>query len=123
MCLPAQGAGCGFPTSDLERLICWLDIDRGKYFSLARLTASGPPQPLATTIKEWLLEQVPLMEAFLIAVSIHVALFPVMWFIGFALPWPKSPVITTIIEYDLGNWPEMPKPKKVFEFRDPKLNQ
>ncbi|HNB20869.1 MAG TPA: hypothetical protein PKZ32_00530 [Candidatus Melainabacteria bacterium] len=90
---------------------------------MARLTASGPPQPLATTVKEWLLDQVPLMEAFLIAVSIHVALFPVMWFIGFALPWPKSPVITTIIEYDLGNWPEMPKPKKVFEFRDPKLNQ
>lgn len=96
---------------------------RGIRQNLARLTASGPPQTLATTVKEWLLDQVPLMEAFLVAVSIHVALFPIMWFIGFALPWPKSPVITTIIEYDLGNWPEMPKPKKIFEFRDPKLNQ
>jgi hypothetical protein len=89
---------------------------------LARLTASGPPQTWVATVKEWVGEQVPLMEAFLIAVSIHVALFPILWFIGFALPWPKSPVITTIIEYDLGNWPEVTKPKRIFEYRDPAKN-
>lgn len=90
---------------------------------MARLTASGPPQTLTATVKQWLGDQVPLMEAFLIAISIHVALFPIIWFIGFALPWPKSPVITTIIEYDLGNWPEIGKPKKIFEWRDPALNR
>jgi len=100
-----------------------MDSAASKNKKLARLTASGPPKTLLETVKLWLLDQVPLMEAFLIAVSIHVAMFPVLWFIGFALPWPKSPVITTIIEYDLGNWPEIPKPKKIYEFRDPALNR
>lgn len=100
-----------------------MDIAATKTKKLAQLTASGPPKTLLETVKQWIADQVPLMEAFLIAVSIHVALFPILWFIGFALPWPKSPVITTIIEYDLGNWPELPRPKKIFEFRDPALNR
>ena len=70
----------------------------------------------------WLSQAIPLVEAVLVAVSIHiVVLLPGLWFIGWALPWPKSPVITTIIEYDLENWP--PKPKKIIDFRDPELNK
>jgi hypothetical protein len=76
---------------------------------------------IAQKITGWLGEQVPLMEAFLVAVSFHVILLPVVWFAGWALPWPKSPVVTTVIEWDLQNWP--PKPKKIFDYRDPKLNQ
>lgn len=69
-------------------------------------------------------EQVPLVEAFFVAVSIHVVAFPVIWCVGWALPWPKSPVITHIIEFDISGWPAKPaKPERVFEFRDPKLNQ
>jgi hypothetical protein len=71
----------------------------------------------------WLLDKSNLFEAFLLAVSLHILLLPVVWVIGWALPWPKSPIITTIIEYDLGNWPNVAKPKRIFEFRDPKRNQ
>ncbi len=73
-----------------------------------------------TTIR-LLIEQVPLLEAFLVALSLHVVMLPILWVAGWALPWPKSPVITTIIEWDLETWP--PKPRKIFEFRDPKLNK
>ena len=73
----------------------------------------------------WLTDQVPLLEAFLVAVSLHVVAFPVIWFIGWALPWPKPPVVTTIIEYDLTDWShqQLPKPKKIMEIHDPRLNQ
>ena len=71
---------------------------------------------------DWLIEQKILLDAFLIALSFHVIMFPVLWFIGWALPWPKAPVITTIIEYDLTQWLKSGKPKKIFEFRDPKFN-
>lgn len=74
-------------------------------------------------LREWFLDHVTLMEAFLVAISIHVALFPFIWMLGWALPWPKSPVVTTIVEYDLENWPNVPQPKKIFEVRDPALNK
>jgi hypothetical protein len=70
-----------------------------------------------------LIEQVPLFEAFLIALSLHVLLFPVMWLMGWALPWPKTPVITTVVEYDLRNWPNEAMQKKLLDVRDPKLNK
>lgn len=53
----------------------------------------------------WLSEQSVLFEAFWVAVTFHVLLFPLIWFAGWALPWPKSPVITTVVEIDLENWP------------------
>jgi len=71
----------------------------------------------------WASEQVPLMEALCIATTFHVLMFPVVWTMGWALPWPKSPVTTTVIEIDLRNWPREAKPDKVFNYRDPKLNQ
>ncbi|MDR3615140.1 MAG: hypothetical protein P4L53_16395 [Candidatus Obscuribacterales bacterium] len=71
----------------------------------------------------FILEQRTLFEAFWVAVSIHIIMFPVMWFIGWALPWPKPPVVTTVIEYDLQAWLKNGKPKRVFEYRDPALNQ
>ena len=67
-------------------------------------------------------EQRTLFEAFWVAVSIHIIMFPVMWFMGWALPWPKPPVVTTVIEYDLQTWLKSGKAKKVFEYRDPALN-
>jgi hypothetical protein len=69
------------------------------------------------------LDRVLLIEAFFVALSIHVLLFPVLWVMGWALPWPKSPVIQTIIEYDLRNWPAVNKPKRIFNVRPPELNQ
>jgi hypothetical protein len=92
--------------------------------------SSQPFQAEKPLYKLWLerawffiLEQRTLFEAFWVAVSIHIIMFPVMWFIGWALPWPKPPVVTTIIEYDLQAWLRNGKPKRVFEYRDPALNQ
>jgi hypothetical protein len=78
---------------------------------------------LANGFVEWSGEQIPLIECFFVALSLHVVMLPLIWFMGWALPWPKSPVITTIIEYDLGDFPNMAKPKKVFDVRDPELNK
>jgi hypothetical protein len=79
------------------------------------------PKSLKETVVKVLIEQVPLFEALLVALSLHVVMLPVLWIVGWALPWPKPPVITTIIEWDLQNWP--PKPKRIFDYRDPKLNK
>ncbi|MBN8659022.1 MAG: hypothetical protein J0M35_01565 [Candidatus Obscuribacter phosphatis] len=49
------------------------------------------------------------------AISLHVALFPIIWMAGWALPWPKSPVFTTVVEYDLRRWPKVAKPKRIYE--------
>jgi hypothetical protein len=78
---------------------------------------------ISDRLRRFLLEQIPLLEAFLIAVSIHVVLFPVVWLMGWLLPWPKSPVITTVVEYDLRNWPIEAKQKKWQDVRDPNLNK
>lgn len=56
-----------------------------------------------------------LFEAAFVAVSAHILAFPLIWFIGWALPWPKSPVITTVIELDLSNWPEEAVPREIKE--------
>jgi hypothetical protein len=50
-----------------------------------------------------------LVEAFCVALALHVVFFPVMWIAGWALPWPKVPIYTTIIEYDLRGWTGWPK--------------
>lgn len=78
---------------------------------------------LKTVVFQGLKEQIPLMQAFCLALSLHVLAFPVIWFLGWSLPWPKSPVVTTIIEIDLRNWPESAKPDKLFHFRDPEKNK
>jgi hypothetical protein len=87
---------------------------------------SAPPLDYSK-LPHWLLQQlldkVPLIEAFLIAVSIHVLLFPVVWMAGWLLPWPKTPVVTTVVEFDLRNWPLEAKQKKFSDVRDPKLNK
>lgn len=70
----------------------------------------------------WIKEQLPLGHCLLVALSLHVVFVPILWIAGWALPWPKPPVITTVVEYDLSNWPRVAKPKKVFELRDPDLN-
>ena len=67
-----------------------------------------------------------LFQAFFVALSLHVAFFPVMWIAGWALPWPRTPIVTTIIEYDLRGWtgwPKMPKAKKIFDIVDPAVNK
>jgi hypothetical protein len=70
-----------------------------------------------------LADNISLIEAFFLALSVHVLLFPVLWIMGWALPFPKSPVITTIIEFDLSHWPEVAKTKKVIDIRYPEQNQ
>jgi hypothetical protein len=72
---------------------------------------------------DWIKDQKILFEAFLVALSLHVMMFPVLWFIGWVLPWPKPPVITTVIEYDLQEWVKTGQPKKITEFRNPDLNK
>jgi hypothetical protein len=67
--------------------------------------------------------QTLLFEAFLVAISFHVLLLPMLWLIGWMLPWPKGPTITTIIEYDLRNWPDIRKPKRIFDVREPDKQQ
>jgi hypothetical protein len=81
---------------------------------------------LSTRIVRLVVENIPLAEAFLVALSLHVVMLPVIWSVGWALPWPKPPVVTTIIEYDLENWKNgafPPKPKKIFDINDPELNK
>jgi hypothetical protein len=53
----------------------------------------------------------------------HVVFFPLLWIAGWALPWPRAPIITTIVEYDLRNWPNLAKPKKIINYTDPDLNR
>lgn len=64
-------------------------------------------------VTDWINEYTPLAEAFCIAVSLHVLFFPMMWFAGWALPWPKGPSFTTIIEINLENWPEDASPERI----------
>jgi hypothetical protein len=71
--------------------------------------------------RELILDYKSLFQACLVAISLQVALFPILWFIGWALPWPKPPIFTTIIEYELDKSQEF-KPKHVLKIRDPKLN-
>jgi len=90
---------------------------------LARGLAGRKDDSFGVKVLWWLQEQVPLTEAFLVAISLHVIGFPVIWAAGWALPWPKPPVVTTIIEFDLSDWPKHAQtPKKIFDIRDPKLN-
>jgi len=67
-----------------------------------------------------------LFQAFFVALSLHVAFLPLMWIAGWALPWPRTPIFTTIVEYDLRGWtgwPKMPKAKRIFDIMDPEVNK
>lgn len=66
---------------------------------------------------EWFKDQTALFDALWVAVTFHVLLFPVIWFMGWALPWPKSPVITTVITINLEDWMvgKGAKPEKIEE--------
>jgi hypothetical protein len=77
------------------------------------------------TIDHCIKEYGTLFQAFCVALSLHVAFLPVMWIAGWALPWPRVPIITTIMEYDLRGWTDgrMPKPKRIFDIMDPDLNK
>lgn len=69
---------------------------------------------LAKKFRFWVEEYSTLAEASAVALSAHVLAFPMIWFIGWALPWPKPPEIVTVIEYDLTNFLEKgPVPKDV----------
>ena len=68
---------------------------------------------LKARVIDWFTDHVALFEALLIAVSFHVLLFPVIWLMGWALPWPRTPPIRTIIEINLENWPNEARPEKV----------
>lgn len=59
-----------------------------------------------------------LYQAFWVALALHVVFFPVIWIAGWALPWPRVPIITTIVEYDLRGWPDIAKPKKIYELME-----
>ena len=87
-----------------------------------RRSLTGLFSKLWQWVLAWLLDKSILFEAFLLALSLHVLILPVIWVIGWALPWPKSPTVTTIIEYDLQNWPQLAKPKKILDVREPERN-
>jgi hypothetical protein len=70
-------------------------------------------QKLTRRVRQFMVEYVPLFEAMAVAVSAHILAFPLIWFIGWALPWPKSPEIVTVIEIDLTNWPNEAVPKSI----------
>lgn len=69
-------------------------------------------------VLDWCSDQVPLFEALCVALGFHVLAFPFMWFVGWALPWPKPPVFTTIIEINLQNWPNEAVPEKIKQYLD-----
>ncbi len=68
---------------------------------------------LQEKISRWLSEQSALFEASCVALSAHILAFPLIWFMGWALPWPKAPEIVTIIEINLENWPNEAIPESV----------
>ena len=75
-------------------------------------------QKLTEAVQEhWLL-----VECFFVALSLHVVLIPILWVISWTLPWPRSPVVTTVIEYELDKSDLIFKPKQVNDYIDPKLN-
>jgi hypothetical protein len=75
-------------------------------------------QKIVEQIKEhWLL-----FECLLVALSLHIVFIPVVWSLGWALPWPQPPIFTTIIEYELDQATLNYKPRGVTNYRDPKLN-
>lgn len=84
-----------------------------------------PALPSVAEVKEkavsWLMEQIPLAEALCIAGTVHVLAFPLIWFIGWALPWPKPPVYTTVIEINLENWPEDARPERIMQLYNQEL--
>jgi hypothetical protein len=73
------------------------------------------PQSVLQSFSGWLNDQRVLIEAFWVAVTFHVLIFPLVWFVGWALPWPKPPMITTVIEINLENWPNEARPTKIEE--------
>lgn len=79
---------------------------------------------LKESIFIWLTDQKVLAETFCLALALHVFLFPIMWFMGWALPWPKSPVTRTIVIIDLQKWAKeggrLGKPK-VIDIREHEL--
>lgn len=68
-------------------------------------------------------EQAALLEAFWVAVTFHVLLFPIIWFVGWALPWPKPPMITTVIELNIENWPESATPISIEELYETEMSK
>ena len=92
---------------------------------IAETEAEAKTQQLVTfrDIVNWLKDQVPLVYCAFVALSIHVIFLPMFWIFGSLLPWPESPIKTTIIEYDLTNWPRVAKPRKVLEIYDPDLKK
>jgi hypothetical protein len=72
---------------------------------------------------DWLREQHVLIEAFWVAVTFHVLLFPLIWFAGWTLPWPKPPRITTVIEINLENWPTDARPERIEELYNYQLQK
>jgi hypothetical protein len=84
-----------------------------------KLTLAVVLQRMGAAVKE----QTTLIEAFSVAVSFHVLLFPVIWFVGWALPWPKPPSITTVIELNLENWPIDARPTKIEELYDVEMSK
>jgi hypothetical protein len=81
------------------------------------------PSDILGRAAAWLKEQAALFEAFWVAVSFHVLLFPLIWFAGWALPWPKSPNITTVIELNLENWPNDARPMSIEELYDTEMSK
>lgn len=71
----------------------------------------------------WLREQMILIESFWVAISFHVLLFPLIWFAGWTLPWPKPPTITTVIEFNLENWPNVATPEKIEELYETEMTK
>ena len=68
----------------------------------------------------WMQDKGTLIEALCLAASLHVLAFPLIWFMGWALPLPKSPVYTTVIEINLENWPES-RPMRIMQLYNQEL--
>ncbi|MBY0358191.1 MAG: hypothetical protein K2W82_09340 [Candidatus Obscuribacterales bacterium] len=78
---------------------------------------------LSRKVSDWAQDQRILFDAICLALSIHVLALPFFWFIGWALPWPKSPIITTIIEINLENWPNEAIPEKITDIRKSNMHK
>jgi hypothetical protein len=82
---------------------------------------------LKQTIVAGFRQQKMLGETFCIALALHVFAFPMIWCMGWALPFPKSPVTTTVIIFDLQKWAKeegrLGKLPKVVDIREPERNR
>lgn len=63
----------------------------------------------------WWEEEKTLFAVIPLAIALHIILIGVIWLGVRMLTYPKPPVVTTVVEYDLEKWLKTGKPDQIFD--------